>query len=102
MSLDVAVIGEDGTPRDSVAIGVTTHSKLMRQASAQHLPILLRLSNYYGDAMVDAVEVPGFLGELDRVRASTVDADVLELAGALRELAGRAIAPGRHLEAIAD
>lgn len=102
MSLDLSILGDDGAPRASVAIGNAAHAKLMQAARVERLRLVLRMSDYYADATIRASEVAAFVDELNRLDAVAGDAEVRELAAGLRALARDALALGKDLEAIAD
>ena len=50
MSLDLTIPRDDGTPGESVPVGVDQHGRLMAIAMQMQLEILARLADYYEDA----------------------------------------------------
>jgi hypothetical protein len=57
MSLDIAILGADGTPKKQVSIGVDDHYELMKLVGNGDDRLLSRLSNYYADAEFNIEEL---------------------------------------------
>lgn len=99
MTLDVAILGEDGAPSDSVGVGVDDHWTLLERARPrERFPLLGRLTDYYADASFAPGDVPKLRAEL----ASLDRAGLEDLIDGLIALASQAHAADMGLEAIAD
>jgi hypothetical protein len=102
MSLDFAVLGENGTPEKTVSLGVDLHHELVTVAVARKLTCFQGFEDYYEDAEVAANDLPSLVKQIQALYAQT---DSTELQYFLNDLVGLidyAIAKGRHLHAIAD
>lgn len=49
MSLDVAILGDDGAPKDQVRLNVDDHYRLMLLAKSYGLTALTKMDDYYSD-----------------------------------------------------
>ncbi len=56
MSLDITLLGTDGTPKKQVSIGVDDHYRLT-QLIGQSRGLLTRLNDYYADAEFEHAEL---------------------------------------------
>ena len=56
MSLDIAILNDDGAPSHEVSVSSESHSLLMKQAASLALPQLSRMHDYYEDVDYTALE----------------------------------------------
>ena len=102
MSLDIAILGEDGSPKQQVSIGVDDHWRLM-QLVGKDDGLLKRLHNYYADAEFQNNELDSLTRELTALRARCCDDErLLSFLNALVGLATLAKQAQQSLHAIAD
>jgi hypothetical protein len=103
MSLDIVLLGADGTPFHTASIGVHEHDRLMTLASHAGLQVVQRLHDYYADVALPADVVPLLLREVRTLRESrSTDSGVEQFLASLEHLCEEAVRDGRPLKAIAD
>lgn len=102
MSLDIAILGTDGSPKKQVSIGVDDHHRLT-QLIGQGGGLLARINDYYADAEFEHSELDGLTEE---VRTLLVrcrdDKALLSFLNGLSELIVEAKQEQKPLLAIAD
>ena len=102
MSLDITILGPDGSPQHSVPVGVHSHEILMVAAECRGCSKLLRMADYYGDASFSFEELEGLREEIRSVRPD-LSAHVWEtLCEPFLELVDLALRERAKIEAIAD
>jgi hypothetical protein len=68
MPLDISIPGENGSPTESVGIGVDEHWALLQRAIPESgFPLIQRMADYYGDATFATNEVALLKAELERL-----------------------------------
>ena len=103
MPLDVAILGEDGSPASSVSIPLNAHGRMIDEAEAAKLPMLMRLSDYWGDAKFDIGELRALRDELEQLMLKmSEDKEVESLARALIHLVDLAAEKKTEVLALAD
>jgi hypothetical protein len=103
MSLDIVVLGTDGRPERELQIGVNQHYRLMQAARELELPLLERISDYYGDAEYKDEELLSLEAEIEKLFAHCVgDDELLQILSDLQNLVSYAREDKRGIEAIAD
>ena len=68
MSLDFAVLADDGRPRRSIPIGVPEHARLIAVANPSNLRFLGRFQDYYKDVTVPSDELPMLVEDILEAR----------------------------------
>jgi hypothetical protein len=102
MSLDIAILGADGSPKQQVSIGVDDHYRLM-QLVGKNGGLLARLDDYYADAEFQNTEIEGLVQEATELRERCCnDKQLLSFLNGLVELAELAKREQQPLLAIAD
>lgn len=103
LALDIAVLGEDGSPARRVPLPINAHARMMQEAVATKLPLLARLNDYWSDAVFDVSELKALRRELERLLLnSPKDKEVLALAGELIGLVDLAARRKTDIHALAD
>jgi len=103
MSLDIAIIGADGSPKEQVSIDVYVHHRLMEFARERSANLLLRLQDYYGDTEFRSDELATLIGEANSLRERCADDEPLcSFLDAFTALAQRAQSQRKPLVALAD
>ncbi len=103
MSLDVTILSPTGGPTWTVPVGVELHHRLITAARQFKLPQLSRMSDYYKDVTIEAIEVPNLISDLEvLLRTMTSDRELTDLCQRLLELAQRAVEEEKAIEVIAD
>jgi hypothetical protein len=102
MSLDITILGADGSPKQQVSIGVDDHYRLM-QLVGKDGGLLVRLEDYYADAEFRNAELGKLVQEVMVLRARCHDdKQLLSFLNGLVELAELAKREQQPLLAIAD
>lgn len=57
MTLDLSVLGRDGTPELTLSIGVELHHELMAEASRRNLSAFQAFTDYYADTDIAAIDL---------------------------------------------
>lgn len=103
MPLDIVVLGTDGRPEREMQMGVDPHHRLMQATRDLDLPLLERISDYYGDAEYRVEELVALEAEVERlIFRCAGDDELLEILTNLQGLALYARESQRGIEAIAD
>jgi hypothetical protein len=102
MSLDIAILDVDGSPKEQVSIGVEDHHRLMNFASERKARLVLRLDDYYGDAEFGTGELELLIREASILREQSPDDRLVWFLEALIQLARRAQSAHQPLTVIAD
>ena len=104
MSLDFALLGNDGRPAETVALTRDEHEGLLRVAARGGLTAILKMHDYYEDVDFLPGELSGLLGDL-RTAASSDGGEAPLLAGILPtlvDLVTLAMAKGIGVSVLAD
>ena len=104
MALDFIVPGHGGIPASYVSIGVDEHRELMLAARREgRMPLILRASDYYGDATYSTDELDALVRELEALAvAEEMSASARnEIRGIVR-LCRAGLALGRSVDALGD
>lgn len=102
MSLDFAVLGQNGAPEKTVSLGVDLHHELITTASALGLARFQDFSDYYEDAEVVVDDLLGLVEQAQVLRTQTKSTDLQRFLDDLSGLIAYAVANGKALHAIAD
>jgi len=105
MSLDIAILGADGSPKKQVSIDVNEHFRLMQIVCEKSGSLLNRLKDYYADAEFKDNELGGLIAEVTEIKAQchgSGEERLLAFLNDLVELAEIAKCEQRSLIAIAD
>ena len=103
MSLEIAVLGTDGSPNQQVSIGVDDHSRLMQLVSRDAGSLLARLNDYYSDAEFENSELDRLVEEATALRTNCdEDGRLVAFLDALVQLAYAAKSEQKPLIVIAD
>lgn len=101
MSLDIAILGANGSPEKQISIGADEHERLMK--IVPHAGLLRRLRDYYADAEFRPQELPLLAEEAAALaRSCQADSTLSLFLGDLNSLAIVAWRKGTSLVAIAD
>lgn len=102
MSLDIAILGADGSPKDQVTIGMDEHHRLMQLIGGRD-GLLARLNDYYADAEYEHSELDGLIAEATSLAARCRDDERLySILSELSKLSQNAKSVGEALVVIAD
>jgi hypothetical protein len=103
VSLDIAILGHDGSPGEQVGIAVETHWRLMEVIKKRSDSILLRMDDYYEDAHFEAEEVNIVIREIEPLCfLCKGDVELANFLISFKDLATAAKAQGKPLEVLAD
>jgi hypothetical protein len=104
MSLDIAILGNDGSPAEQVGIGVETHWKLIEAVKQHPDSILLRMADYYcEDTQFETEEVNQVIEEIKHLFSRCKeDVELTNFLSAFKKLASTAEAQGKPLVVISD
>jgi hypothetical protein len=102
MSLDFAVLGQNGTPEKTVSLGVDLHHEFVTSAASFGLARILEFEDYYEDAEIEVTELPSLAKQLSTLRTRTNSVELQRFLDDLSGLIGYAISNGRPLHTIAD
>jgi hypothetical protein len=99
----MVILDTDGRPERELQIGVNPHHRLMQATHELDLPLLERISDYYGDAEYKAEELAALEAEVKKLITHCAgDDELLQVLSDLQDLASFAIETQRGIEAIAD
>jgi hypothetical protein len=102
MPLDFAILSEDGTPAESVALPMDLHDELITQARELKLRQILRFRNYFEDVETRSAELPALKKEVDSLRLSANQGSTTHFLLDFNRLIELAIIKRQTLYAIAD
>ena|SRR5436189_3460401 len=102
MSLDFAVLGQNGAPEKTVSLGVDLHHELITAASSRGLGRFQDFADYYEDTEIAVDGLAGLAEQVRVLRAQVSSTDLHCFLDGLSELIGYAVANGKALHAIAD
>lgn len=102
MSLDFAVLEDDGAPAAYLPLSIQLHHELMAGACELNLVQLLRFKEYYQDLEVAPDELAAVSRDVDTLLAATDNAAPLAFLNQLNRLISMAAADRKSLQAIAD
>jgi hypothetical protein len=100
--LDIALLDSSEAVVHSVPIGVDAHWELVRHAERLHLELLLRLRDYYEEAVFFHQELAALVRELDAIARERVSPEVAAFSKAAVALCQQALALQQGLHAIPD
>jgi len=102
MSLDFAVLSQDGAPEKTVSLGVKEHHELIIAAAANGLSRFHDFADYYEDVEIAPDDLPS-LNDQARALRSHIDSVTLQcFLDDLSKLIAYATASGKALHTIAD
>jgi len=102
MSLDMVILGPDGSPARQMSISVDDHYRLMALAKDTGR-LLMRLNNYYADAEFRYSELEDLAAEIASLQISHLhDASLLPFLNDLSDLIAIAKQEHKPIVAIAD
>lgn len=103
MALDIALLGDDGSVQEEMAVSDRHHIKLLKVAAAQSMRLLPRLHDYYADVVFVVEELPVLRGELAEIaKLVQDDPDLVDLIMRFQQLIIKAHRRGSGISAIAD
>jgi hypothetical protein len=102
MSLDLAVLAEDGTPEQTVSMPVNLHHVLIAAANKLGLDQLLRLREYYEDVEFLSEDLPRLSAQVEALSLMAESYDLNKLLAEFKLLINNAATSGKALHAIAD
>jgi hypothetical protein len=102
MSLDLVLIGENGRPECTVPVRVDIHDELITAASSLDLKKLMKLKDYYGDALYQIEELEDLNREILVLLQQSTSEELRIILYGFEQLIGLALARSSSIEAIAD
>ena len=102
MSLDFAVLGQNGAPEKTVPLGVKLHHELVTAAAKVGLARFQEFEDYYEDVEISVTDISGLAEQVSALRAQTHSIDLQRFLDDLLELVAYAMSSGKALHAIAD
>ena len=102
MSLDFAVLGQNGAPEKTVPLGVKLHHELVTAAAKVGLARFHEFEDYYEDAEISVTDLSDLAKQVTALRAQTCSIDLQRFLDDLSDLIAYAISCGKTLHAIAD
>ncbi len=102
MSLDIAILSDDGRPLQSISLKPDQHFKLFGTLDRAIFPLLARLSDYYKDADFSLSELVGLKQELGLLLERLQQNEDAAIVNSLTQLAQEALSQGKDLTVIAD
>ena len=103
MSLDIAILGQNGSPKMQVSIDPDDHHRLMQVVGLSSNALLRRIQDYYADAEFSSDEIAALLQEIAVLQEKCRgDNRIIAILNAMRELAEIANSERQPLVAIAD
>jgi hypothetical protein len=102
MSLDLAILAEDGTPEDTISLSVNLHHDLIVAADKLGVDQVLRLRDYYGDVEFRTNDLSTLAAQVETMGLSVNKYDLRKFLADFDELIIHAAARGKTLYAIAD
>ena len=103
MSLDLAIINEQGYPSYDLKVSTDSHFLLMQQAEALSLPQISRMHDYYQDVDYTAQETRLLKREAEELAARCSEKpEFCALLDQLQSLLGLAVNDNKAVTAIAD
>jgi hypothetical protein len=102
MSLDIAILGEDGAPHRQISIGVEEHWRLI-EAVAGSTSLLARIQDYYQDVHYSYEELASLAQETAQVRRRLEhDHGLFRFLGDFQELIAAAREERKGLSVLAE
>lgn len=102
MSLDIAILTDEGAQGESVPLGTETHYALMQIVSGTQCKLLPRMNDYYADADFDSDEITLLLKEVKLVQQMSTDTRVTSSLQSIKDLCIKAMGLGKGLAVISD
>jgi hypothetical protein len=103
MSLDIAVLNDDGSVERAVSIGVDAHHRLMALVKSEQQRLLARFRDYYSEGELFRQELVEFVDELrDLQSRAEEDGELKQIVRELIALAEFAKEKGQPLVAVPD
>jgi len=103
MSLDIAILDEQGAPVDGIIVTPESHFQLMKQAEILELGQFLRMRDYYQDVDYTVQETSLLQQEAETlVRHCAGKPDFCRLVGTIQNLVRHAVNDEKAVAAIAD
>ncbi len=102
MSLDFAVLTEDGSPANSIALPPALHQELMATAAEYGLDQLLRFEEYYDDVEVAPTDLQALRHDISTLQHHLQPGELRAFLATLNGLIIDAAARNTALHAISD
>jgi len=102
MSLDFAVLSENGTPEETISLSVSLHHELINAANELSLDQILRFEDYYEDVEFVPADLPVLAMQVAVLREKIGPSDLRALLEDLEFLINKAASHEKTLHAIAD
>lgn len=100
-TIDFTILDSQRKPSEWVMVPETVHDELLACAGRLDLPLLSRVSDFYGEEAFQYQELSALLIELERV-ASRLSPQANETVADLRRLLDRALLSGRDIHVLPD
>jgi len=103
MSLEITILGADGSPEHVLPVGVNTHHQFVECVRGKPNSMLARMEDYYGDAQFNVEELSTVKAEIDTLldeRPS--DEKLLTFLTAFKEIVDLARSLNQPIEVLAD
>lgn len=104
MSYDLVMLDDSGKPSRCISLGVDAHYRLICLAKKKKLSLILRISDYYTDAIYQVNDINTLRRELELMidDIELKDSDVRTFIIDMLSLADEAISQQKAIEGIAD
>ena len=103
MSLDIAILNEEGTPYSEISVSPDNHLLLIKQAEMLKLDQLLRMSDYYEDVDYTVQETLLLQQEMETLAKDCAGKpDFCGLVDTMQDLIRYAVNDEKAVAAIAD
>ena len=102
MSLDFAVLGQNGSPEMMVPLGADLHHEFVTNAAGLGLARFQKFEDYYEDAEIAVSDLPSLAEQVATFRTRTDSSDLKRFLDDLSGLIAYAMSNGKALHTIAD
>lgn len=102
MSLDFAVLGQNGSPEKTIPLSVDIHHELVIAAANLGLARFQEFDDYYEDAEIAVADLPGLAEEVATLRTQVCSIELQRFLDSLSDLITYASSNEKALHAIAD
>jgi hypothetical protein len=102
MSLDFVTLGQDGTPENTVPLGVDLHHALLAAATSRGFPSFQSFKDYYEDAEIAVTELPLLREQVQTLKSQALSPALRRFLDDLTELIKHAMTYRKPIYVIAD
>jgi len=103
MSLEITILGSDGSPEHVLPVGVNTHHQFIERVRSKPKSILARMDDYYADAEFNSSELIQVSKEIDwLLEQSSSDENLVKFLNAFKAFVELAKSLSKDIEVLAD